>query len=151
MGGGALVYGRAARSAAEAGAAKPSATSPTVPSKIFFIVTLPSFPKRFKFKPDRQIQFLRPIIIRWIGKCRLRNATVADEVKPPEANDLLGFCGNPLELLGYHETPFPRIAHRDTPAGRRPGTKLEHPNKKCYMWITRGRRGIAKLAGAGSV
>src|SRR5579871_3525139 len=41
MAGGALVYGRAARSAAIAGAA-PSTTSATVPNRNFFITTLQS-------------------------------------------------------------------------------------------------------------
>ena len=40
-GGGALVYGRAARSAAVAGAAIPRAINPTVPNKNFFIISIP--------------------------------------------------------------------------------------------------------------
>src|SRR5713226_2234557 len=95
MGGGALVYGRAARSAAEAGAAKPSATSPTVPSKNFFIVFSPAFvasldPEAFlnSNATARAIQFLRAIYpIRPEMPSPKCNTWQRSEA--PEVNDLL--------------------------------------------------------------
>ena len=77
------------------------------------------------------------IIVRSIRKCRLSNATVAGEVNPPEADDLLGLIGNLMELLDLRNRvrlpAAPRYRHRC----RMPGTKLEHFSRECYMWITR--------------
>jgi hypothetical protein len=65
-----------------------------------------------------------------------------------EANDLLSIFGNSMELFGLAETSDIPIHHCDT--GRMAfwnadgflgfsGTKLEHRERRCYMWITGDR------------
>src|ERR1700726_3999501 len=104
MGGGPLVVGCGARSAAMAGAAAPTAINPAIPSKIFFIdvpnLTSAEYsirrmssawsasvgPQKRLSRPPNQSK-IRPQYSRFTEQGRLRNATLHREVLTSQATE----------------------------------------------------------------